>query len=193
MQNGFFALIARMKNIRRWGLMRNTFVEDVQGHSHMTAVIAHTLAVIRNREFGGSIDAGECAAAALYHDAPEIITGDLPTPVKYHDTHLTASYKLVEVLAQEKLLQMLPDNLRNDFAPLLDGGEGEVHELVSAADKLSAYIKCVEERLAGNSEFRSAELQILATLEHSSLPEVQYFLNNFMPSFGLTLDELTRE
>jgi 5'-deoxynucleotidase len=192
MRNGFFALIARMRNIRRWGLMRNSFEENVQGHSHMTAVIAHSLAVIRNREFGGAIDAGACAAAALYHDAPEIITGDLPTPVKYHDEKLTESYRIVEALAQEKLLSMLPDKLRADYEPLLNGGSGEIHELVLAADKLSAYIKCVEERLAGNSEFCSAEQQTLSTLNASALPEVHYFLENFMPAFGLTLDELTR-
>jgi 5'-deoxynucleotidase len=173
--------------------MRNSFTEDVQGHSHLTAVIAHTLAVIRNDLFGGSIDAGACAAAALYHDAPEIITGDMPTPIKYHNTELTQAYKRVEELASAKLLAMLPERLRAEYAPLLNGGEGEVHDIVKAADKLSAYIKCAEERLAGNSEFRSAEAQILATLQNSEIPEVAYFLENFMPAFGATLDELTAE
>ena len=191
MQNGFFALIARMRHIQRWGLMRNSFAEDVQGHSHLTAVIAHTLAVTRNNVFGGSIDANACAAAGLYHDAPEIITGDLPTPIKYHNSELTSAYKQVEELAAAKLLEMLPEQLRGAYAPLLNGGEGEVQQLVKAADKLSAYIKCVEERLAGNSEFRSAEAQTRMALEAIELPEVAYFLEHFMPAFGATLDELT--
>jgi 5'-deoxynucleotidase len=193
MKNGFFALIARMRHIRRWGLMRNSYPEDVQGHSHMTAVIAHTLAVTRNEIFGGNIDAGACAAAALYHDAPEIITGDLPSPVKYHNDELTLAYKQIEHLAVDKLTAMLPPELQPAYIQLLKGGEGEVAELVHAADKLSAYIKCVEERLAGNAEFRSAEAQLLNSLNSSALPEVRYFLDNFMPAFGLTLDELTGE
>ncbi|MDR2530856.1 MAG: 5'-deoxynucleotidase [Oscillospiraceae bacterium] len=193
MKNGFFALIARMRYIRRWGLMRNSIAENVQEHSHLTAVIAHTLAIVRNREFGGAVDAGECAVAALYHDAAEILTGDMPTPVKYHNAEITAAYKRVEDLASAKLLTLLPERLRRDFMPLLNGGSNEVQELVRAADKLSAYVKCVEERLAGNTEFRSAEIQTLDALESCGLPEVTYFLENFMPAFGATLDELTEE
>jgi len=190
-ENAFFALAARMRNIRRWGLMRNSFEENLLEHAQMTAVLAHALAVIRRDIFGISADPEAAAAAALYHDMSEIITGDLPTPVKYLNEDIRSSYKAVEKQAEEQLLQLLPPEMRPAYAGLLRGGEGETHELVKAADKLSAYIKCVEELRAGNEEFRSAEGQIRQTLEASPLPEVRYFMERFLPPFGMTLDELT--
>ena len=192
MKGNFFAMISRMRNIRRWCLMRNSYDENIQEHSHMTAVLAHALAVIRRDVFGGSADPEKCATAALFHDASEIITGDLPTPVKYLNPEITGSYKAVERAAEAKLLEMLPDELQSAYKPVLSCEDREVEELVKAADKLSAYIKCVEELKAGNGEFRSAEEQIRGILEDSPLPEVKYFMENFMPAFGMTLDELTR-
>ena len=192
MENSFFAMLARMRNIRRWGLMRNSYEENIQEHSHMTAVIAHALALIRREVFHGEAEPERCAAVALYHDASEIITGDLPTPVKYLNPAITSSYKEIEARATEKLLAMLPAELRGAYAPALLCEDPGVKELVKAADKLSAYIKCVEETKAGNAEFRSALEQTRAALEASPLPEVKYFMEHFLPAFGLTLDELTR-
>ena len=192
MEGGFFALIARMRNIRRWGLMRNTFEENIQEHSHMTAVLAHALAVIRRDVFGREADPDKAAAAALFHDASEIMTGDLPTPVKYLNGEIAGAYKAVESQAEERLLKLLPPVLQQSYRETMQCPDEGVRELVKAADKLSAYIKCVEELRAGNQEFRSAEEQIRQTLEASTLPEVQYFMEHFMPSFGLTLDELTK-
>ncbi|MCR4772688.1 MAG: 5'-deoxynucleotidase [Oscillospiraceae bacterium] len=193
MTNSFFALISRMRHIKRWGLMRNSYQENIQEHSHMTAVIAHALAVIRRDVLGRSADPAAAAAAALFHDAPEIITGDLPTPVKYLNAEISGAYKAVEKAAGEKLLEMLPPELRPEYGRLLDCRDEDTLSLVKAADKLSAYIKCVEEIRAGNSEFRSAEQQIREALEQLPMPEVKYFIKNFMPSFGMTLDELTKQ
>ena len=191
MPHNFFAFISRMRYISRWGLMRNTFRENIQEHSHMVAVIAHALAVIRRDVYGGVIDPGLAAAAALYHDAPEILTGDLPTPVKYYNPEIRDAYKQVEEISAQKLLSMLPEDLRPAYAPLLREDCGaELQAVVKAADKLSAYIKCVEELKAGNTEFKQAEEQTRAILEQSTLPEVGYFMEHFMPAFGLTLDEL---
>ena len=152
----FFALIARMKYIDRWALMRNTEPENIQEHSHQVAVLAHALAVIQNRHFGGRTDPGEVAVAALYHDATEIITGDMPTPIKYYNDTLRDSYKEVEAMAADRLLAMLPGELREIYEPLLKERDPEVRVIVKAADKLSAYLKCVEELKAGNNEFRLA-------------------------------------
>ena len=191
MPHNCFAFISRMRYISRWGLMRNTFRENIQEHSHMVAVIAHALAVIRRDVYGGEIDPGLAAAAALYHDAPEILTGDLPTPVKYYNPEIRDAYKQVEEISAQKLLSMLPEDLRPAYAPLLREDCGaELQAVVKAADKLSAYIKCVEELKAGNTEFKQAEEQTRAILEQSTLPEVGYFMEHFMPAFGLTLDEL---
>lgn len=190
MGSHFFAYISRMRYISRWALMRNTAPENVQEHSHQTAVLAHALAVIRNEKFGGMIDPGEVAVAALYHDASEIITGDLPTPIKYYNPAIKTAYRAVEAVAEDKLISMLPEELRPEYEEILKMPDPEVRELVKAADKLSAYIKCVEEVKAGNNEFRNAAAQTKAALEASRLPEVRYFLDTFMPSFSLTLDEL---
>ena len=179
-----------MRFIQRWALMRNTAQENVQEHSHQVAVLAHALAVIRNEKFGGNVDAGKVAVAALYHDAGEILTGDLPTPIKYDNPDIRTAYKQVEAVAERKLVEMLPEELRPVYAPILTLEVGEVEQLVKAADKLSAYIKCVEELKAGNNEFREAAAQTLRALEAYELPEVQYFLETFMGSFSLTLDEL---
>lgn len=190
MREHFFAYISRMRYIKRWALMRNSYEENIQEHSHMVAVLAHALAVIRNEKFGGNVDAGQVAVAALYHDASEIMTGDLPTPIKYDNPAIRDAYKAVESVAQDKLLSMLPAELRGTYAPLLKEQDAEIAALVKAADKLSAYIKCVEEEKAGNSEFRAAAAQIDAALRENPLPEVQYFLQHFLPAFALTLDEL---
>ena len=191
MAHHFFALISRMRYIGRWGLMRNTFEENIQEHSHMVAVLAHALAVIRRDVFGGDIDPGQAAVLALYHDAPEILTGDLPTPVKYYNPEIRDAYREVETVSARRLLSMLPDALRPAYEPLLlEDPESGYHAVVKAADKLSAYIKCVEELKAGNSEFRQAAEQTRQALEASPLPEVGYFLEQFMPGFELTLDEL---
>jgi len=190
MSSHFFAYISRMRFIARWALMRNTAPENVQEHSHQVAVLAHALAVIRNEKFGGHVDTGAVAAAALYHDASEILTGDLPTPIKYDNPAIQSAYKNVEAVATDKLLAMLPPELKSAYAPILHETDSEVRTLVKAADKLSAYIKCVEEVKAGNNEFRRAADQTLLALNAFSLPEVDYFLDTFLPSFSLTLDEL---
>ena len=191
MPYNFFALISRMRYIGRWGLMRNTFQENIQEHSHMVAVLAHALAVIRREVYGGEIDPGQAAVLALYHDAPEILTGDLPTPVKYYNPEIRDAYKEVEAVSARKLLALLPQELRGAYEPLLrEDADSQLHAIVKAADKLSAYIKCVEELKAGNSEFRQAAEQTLEVLKASPLPEVGYFMEHFMPGFSLTLDEL---
>lgn len=190
MSSHFFAYISRMRFIARWALMRNTAPENVQEHSHQVAVLAHALAVIRNEKFGGHVDAGAVAAAGLYHDASEILTGDLPTPIKYDNPVIQTAYKNVEAVATDKLLAMLPPELKPAYTPILHETDGEIRTLVKAADKLSAYIKCVEEVKAGNNEFRRAADQTLLALKAFALPEVDYFLGAFLPSFSLTLDEL---
>ena len=190
MRSHFFAYISRMRFIQRWALMRNTAQENVQEHSHQVAVLAHALAVIRNEQFGGTVDPGEIAVAALYHDASEILTGDMPTPIKYDNPDIRRAYKEVEAVAEKKLLNLLPVELQGVYELILTGHSGETEILVKAADKLSAYIKCVEELKAGNNEFREAAAQTRKALEAYDLPEVRYFLDTFMDSFSLTLDEL---
>ncbi len=187
--SSFFALIARMKNIRRWALMRSVLEENVQEHSHMTAVLAHALAVIRRDMFHVPCDPTEAAAIALFHDASEILTGDLPTPIKYNNPEIMSAYRQVEDAAAEKLLDMLPEQMRPAYTPLLSPEDPDMKPIVQAADKLSAYIKCIEERRAGNDEFLQAEKKTLATLRGYGMPEVDYFLDAFMPAFERTLDE----
>ena len=187
----FFAYISRMRYIGRWSLMRNAMSENIQEHSHMVAVIAHALGVIRRDVFKVNCDPNEYAAVALYHDGSEILTGDLPTPIKYHSAEISNAYKQVEELACNKLLATLPAEIRGEFEDILVGRKhDEKYDLVKAADKLSAYIKCIEERRAGNDEFTSAEKQTRAILDANPLPEVKYFLEHFIPAFELTLDEL---
>ncbi len=190
MRSHFFAYLSRMRFIQRWALMRNTAPENVQEHSHQVAVLAHALAVIRNGKFGGQVDPGAVAVAALYHDASEILTGDMPTPIKYDNPAIQGAYRDVEKMAEKKLLGMLPQELREVYAPILTVPDEETRRLVKAADKLSAHIKCLEELKAGNLEFRQAAEQTRRALESYDLPEVRYFIDTFLESFSLSLDEL---
>ena len=188
----FYALISRMKYITRWSLMRNSIQENIQEHSHMTAVIAHALGIIGNRIYGKDYNPEHLATVAMFHDATEILTGDMPTPSKYHNPDHIEAYQQVEAFAAYKLLTMIPAELREDYAPLLstDSHASEEYRLVKAADKLSALIKCVEERKAGNTEFMSAERSTRASILAMELPEAAYFMEHFMPAFELDLDEL---
>lgn len=191
MNQSFFAYIARMRHIDRWALMRNSLSENVQGHSHMVAVLCHALAVIAREKFGSQVDPGQAAIAGLYHDAPEILTGDMPTPVKYDNPAIREAYKAVETVAADKLLSTLPEELRASFAPYVrEELEPELLALVKAADKLSAHIKCLEELKAGNLEFQKAAQQTWAALDAMELPALRYFMEQFLPAFQLTLDEL---
>ena len=186
----FYALISRMKNITRWSLMRNSFEENVQEHSHMVAVIAHALALIRRDIYKKPCDPDRAASAALFHDASEIYTGDMPTPVKYFNPEIMTAYKQVERIAAEKLISTLPRELQGSYRELLSGEDSQTEELVKAADKLSAYIKCLEELKSGSAEFSQAAEQTLDKLKAMHLPEVDFFIEKFIPAFELTLDEL---
>ena len=191
MSYNFFAYLSRMRYIQRWALMRNTFQENIQEHSHSVAVLAHALAVIGREKFGSRVDPGEAAIAGLYHDAPEILTGDMPTPVKYDNPAIKDAYKAVESVAADKLLSMLPEELQEEFSPYVrEELEPELLRVVKAADKLSAYLKCVEELKAGNNEFKQAARQTREALNKMELPALDYFLEHFLPGFELTLDEL---
>ena len=186
----FFALLSRMRYIQRWGLMRNTFQENIQEHSHMVAVLAHGLALIDREICGGYADPDKCAAAALFHDASEILTGDLPTPIKYYNPDIRAAYKQVEKVSAKKLLGMLPPQLQKSYEPLLLESDESVKTIVKAADKLSAHIKCIEELKAGNQEFESAAHQTRQALEAMKLPCLDYFMEHCLDSLTLNLDEL---
>lgn len=193
MKDSFFALTSRMKYIARWGLMRNTRTENIAEHSLETAIITHLLCELRNRRFGGSVDVSKAVLTAVYHDVPEIITGDLPTPVKYYDPEIKTAYKRVEEAAAEKLEDSLPEDLRPAYAPLLrESADPEIAALVKAADKLSALIKCIEERRSGNEDFAEAERSTLAAVRAMNLKEAEVFLDEFLPAYGLTLDEQTK-
>ena len=191
MANEFYALLGRMRYITRWGLMRNTFSENIQEHSHQVAVLAHALALIRRDilHLPGP-DPDKCAVAALYHDASEILTGDLPTPIKYYNPDIRTAYKEVERIAGERLLAMLPPALREAYAPLVLEEDGEITPVVKAADKLSAYIKCVEEQKAGNTEFDSAATQGMQAMKAMNMPELDWFIENCLEPFSLNLDQL---
>ena len=191
MANEFYALMGRMRYITRWGLMRNTFSENIQEHSHQVAVLAHALALIRRDvlKLEGP-DPDRCAVAALYHDASEILTGDLPTPIKYYNPSIKDAYKQVERIAGERLLDLLPPALRDSYAPLVLEEDPAVLPIVKAADKLSAYIKCVEEQKAGNTEFDSAARQSMAAMKAMELPELDWFCDNCLTPFSLNLDQL---
>ncbi|MBK1872386.1 MULTISPECIES: 5'-deoxynucleotidase [Marinobacter] len=188
----FFAYVSRLRWIKRWGLMRNAIEENVATHSWEVATLAHALAMIRNRHFGGQVNADKIAAAALYHDATEVITGDMPTPVKYHSKVMREAFGDIEHKAESELLALLPEDLREDFAPYLQESqlpEGD-RELIKAADRLSAWLKCQAEVRAGNREFEPAERQIRQRLEEEGLPEVNYFMEVFAPSYEEPLDNL---
>lgn len=186
----FFAIISRMKYINRWGLMRNTISENISEHSLETAFIAHVLALYRNVRFGGNVDPERTALLAMYHDVTEIITGDLPTPVKYYDEEIRSRYGKVEESAKGKILSYLPDDLREHYRSLMGKTEeeAELWQLVKAADKLSALIKCIEERNMGNLDFAAAEQSTLNAIHEMELPEAEEFIREFLPSYGLTLD-----
>ena len=191
MANEFYALLGRMRYITRWGLMRNTFSENIQEHSHQVAVLAHALALIRRDilKLDGP-DPDQCAVAALYHDATEILTGDMPTPIKYQNPDIKTAYKEVERLAGEQLLAKLPEALRESYRPYVLEDDEKVVSIVKAADKLSAHIKCVEEQKAGNMEFDSAAEQTLQAAKDMQLPELDWFIENCLPAFALNLDQL---
>lgn len=191
MANEFFALMGRMRYITRWGLMRNTFSENISEHSHQVAVLAHALALIRREILGlPGPDPDRCAVAALYHDASEILTGDLPTPIKYYNPDIKDAYKQVERIAGERLLDMLPPQLRDSYTHLVLEDDETVNPIVKAADKLSAHIKCLEEQKAGNTEFDSAARQTWEAMKAMELPELDWFLNNCLAQFTLNLDQL---
>lgn len=188
----FFAYVSRLRWIKRWGLMRNAIEENVATHSWEVATLAHALAIIRNRHFGGRVNVDRVAAAALYHDATEVITGDLPTPVKYHSRVMREAFGDIEHKAESELLALLPPDLREDFAPYIRESQlaPEEKELIKAADRLSALLKCQAEMQAGNKEFEPAAGHIRRKLEEDGLPEVMYFLEVFAPGYQRPLDNL---
>lgn len=188
----FFAMVSRMKYIDRWALMRNTRQENITEHAHEVAVIAHALAVLRNRRFGGRADEARTALLGLYHDLPETLTGDLPTPVKYHNREIRSAYQAVEAAACTRLMKLLPEDLRPAYEPLFFPNEADAQlwPLVKAADKISALAKCMEEEQAGNREFAHAKDALLAAVHAMGLPEAECFLAEFLPGYALTLDEL---
>lgn len=191
MANEFYALMGRMRNITRWSLMRNTFSENIQEHSHQVAMLAHGLALIRREilHLDGP-DPDKCAVAALYHDASETLTGDMPTPIKYYNPEIRAAYKQVEHIASQRLVQMLPEQLQRFYEPVLMESDKEIGVIVKAADKLSAYIKCIEEQKAGNTEFESAAAQTMASMKEMHREELDWFITECLPAFSLNLDQL---
>lgn len=194
MNNHFFAMVNRMKFIDRWSLMNNSSKENIAEHSHSVAVIAHALAVIGNKKFGKSYNAERTALLAMYHDTTEVITGDMPTPVKYYNDDIKNVYKDIEHIAGERLLAMLPGEFREDYEPFFEKKESdrELWVLVKAADKIDALIKCIEETRMGNKEFEKALITQQEKIDEIDLPEVQYFKEHFLTSYYLTLDEHTK-
>ena len=191
MHSHFYAYMARMKLIRRWSLRRNTREENDQEHSLQVAMISHALAVIRNKRYGGSINIEKVMLLATYHEAPEVITGDIATPIKYFNPKIKNSFKAIERMASEQLLDYLPEDLRSEYEPLLlPDEETEEWKLVKAADKISAYLKCLEEEGYGNQEFMAAKQNIESSIRALNLPEVNDFMDQFAPSFMLPLDGL---
>ena len=192
--SNFFAMVNRMKLIDRWALMRSTAKENIAEHSHSVAVIAHALCVIGNKKFGKSLNAERCAVLALYHDTTEVITGDMPTPVKYYNENIKNVYKDIEKKAGERLIAMLPDEFKEDYAPFFEkrDSDEELWKIVKAADKIGALIKCIEECRMGNREFEIALKSQREIVDNIDMPEVEYFRKEFLPAYELTLDEHTK-
>ncbi len=191
MDYNFFAFMSRMKYIERWSLMRSTVKENILEHSLQVAHIAHALAIINNKVFCGNLNAGLITCAAIYHEASEVITGDMPAPIKYFNPSIKKVYKDIEQVANDKLLSMLPDSLRPEYEKLIKiDPKSNEYAYLKAADKLSAYIKCIEELKTGNKEFQKAKIAIKADLNKITLPEVKYFMDNFIGAYEKTLDEL---
>ena len=191
----FFAHLSRLKLINRWPLMRNVRTENVSEHSLQVAFVAHALAIIKNKRFNGNVNPERIALLAMYHDASEVLTGDLPTPTKYYNPQITCEYKKIEKIAQHKLINMLPTELQDDFKILIDDDYYDETEknIVKQADALCAYLKTIEELSAGNNEFKLAEQRLKKTLSERNTPEMDYFLEIFVPSFSLSLDEITMD
>lgn len=194
-QSHFFAYLSRLKLITRWPLMRNVRSENVSEHSLQVAFIAHALAIIKNRIFAGNINAERVALQAMYHDASEVLTGDMPTPIKYYNPQIANEYKKIEKVAQHKLIDMLPVELREDFRPIIDDNfySQEEHNIVKQADVICAYLKSLEELSAGNQEFKLAKKRLEKTLKERNSPEMDYFMTIFVPSFTLSLDEISQD
>lgn len=191
MEYDFFAYLGRMKYIKRWALMRSTVDENIKEHSWDVAVIAHALALIENKIYGGSVDEYKVLSYAMYHEAGEVITGDLPTPIKYFNAQINSAYKDLERQAEQKLLAKLPEELKGAYTQFVISDENSIeHKIMKCADRLSAYIKCVEELKCGNKEFAKAKITIGKDLKNSGLKSVDYFMKNIVPSFEKTLDEL---
>lgn len=194
-QSHFFAHLSRLKLISRWPLMRNVRTENVSEHSLQVAFVAHALAVIKNRKFDGNLNAERIALLAMYHDASEVLTGDMPTPIKYYNAQIAHEYKKIEKIAQQKLVEMLPEELQQDYRMLLDDNytSEEERAIVKQADALCAYLKCLEELSAGNAEFTLAKSRLEKTLQLRHSPEMDYFMTVFVPSFSLSLDEISQD
>ncbi|TAI95856.1 5'-deoxynucleotidase [Pectobacterium versatile] len=194
-QSHFFAHLSRLKLISRWPLMRNVRTENVSEHSLQVAFVAHALAVIKNRKFEGSLNAERIALLAMYHDASEVLTGDMPTPIKYYNAQIAHEYKKIEKIAQQKLIEMLPEELQQDYRMLLNDNYTSEEErlIVKQADALCAYLKCLEELSAGNAEFTLAKARLEKTLQLRHSPEMDYFMTVFVPSFSLSLDEISQD
>ncbi|MEF1279208.1 5'-deoxynucleotidase [Vibrio fortis] len=192
-QSHFFAHLARMKLIQRWPLMRSVSTENISEHSLQVAFVAHALAVIKNKKFDGNLNPEHIALLGMYHDTSEVLTGDLPTPVKYYNPDIANEYKKIEAAAEQRLLSMLPEEFQEDFAPFLISGEASKEEqsIVKQADTICAYLKCLEELSAGNHEFEQAKRRLEETLSQRASPEMDYFLTTFAPSFELSLDEIS--
>lgn len=192
--SNFFAMAGRMRLINRWSLMQNASQENIAEHSHSVAVLAHALCVIGNKKFGKSYNAERCALLALYHDTTEVITGDMPTPVKYYNNDIKSAYKSIESAAGSRLLDMLPEELKDEYSPLFnkEPADEELWKIVKAADKIDALIKCINETRLGNKEFEKAleaQKQIISDID---MDEVRYFEKEFLPAYYLTLDEHTK-
>ena len=192
-QSHFFAHLARMKLIQRWPLMRSVSSENISEHSLQVAFVAHALALIKNKKFNGKLNPEHIALIGMYHDTSEVLTGDLPTPVKYYNPDIAQEYKKIEAAAEQRLLSMLPEEFQDDFAPFLISGTASKEEqnIVKQADTICAYLKCLEELSAGNHEYEQAKRRLEETLEQRKSPEMDYFLTTFAPSFELSLDEIS--